>query len=609
MTPNLCLCVMSGPAVGTRIPLDHSFLLGRDPSSRIDLRDERISRHHAMLELLDGQVILRDLGSRNGTFVNGVEIKDAIAIRPADRVRVGKTMLEVLDMEATPSLEGMPHPTETQSDSRLEPDSSDETLRVEKHLLRQATAITSRLASILRGRHPLGQFVSTLRKEFQGEAAGLLYASDGFEPILMEGILHLSEKHQALMRAMAEEGKYRSALLGLDGTQDSNGGSDLLLLPLRTQEETKYLFVVRGGDGANYGEEKLQLAETLVECLRMIPLDNLASDRRSHKLPDHLGIVGTSEVMNKVRDQLRSFAITQATVLIRGESGTGKELCARAVAQLSPRRFGPYVELNCACMTPDLMEAELFGHEKGSFTGAVDTRVGKLELAHQGTLFLDEIGELPLDLQAKLLRVLEGQPFYRVGGEKLIRSDVRFLCATNSEIEQMVDKGTFRKDLYHRINILRLEIPPLRDHLEDIPELVPYLMAQIQEDSSTPKEYTVTPKAFRRLLSHRWPGNVRELRNVLHRMILLSTGTIIDDHLVPPGIGDHDSETTLKLPRLQVLIETMEREEIAKTLLEAEGQKSKAARLLGISRPTLDKKIRLYGLVSYLEPKRKENGG
>ncbi|MEO8376181.1 MAG: sigma-54 dependent transcriptional regulator, partial [Candidatus Sumerlaeota bacterium] len=386
----------------------------------------------------------------------------------------------------------------------------------------------------------------------------------------------------------------------------SNFRSPLMVMPLRLSEETKWLVFLRRDESNPFDEADVNLAEMLAECLRLAPLTNLQRGSLKQQLPPHLGIIGSSDAMKRVRDLLQSYAPTSATVLIRGESGTGKELCARAIAHLSPRRFANYVELNAACMMPDLLESELFGHEKGSFTGATDQRVGKLEAANGGTLFLDEIGELPLELQAKLLRVLEGQPFYRVGGNALVHCDVRFICATNRDLEEMVREGKFREDLYHRINILAINIPPLRDHIDDVPELMTHLLAKIQENDASVREFHIGPRVYRRLLAHNWPGNVRELHNVLQRMLIHAEGTTIGEDIIPDsvGISGDENDTTHKAPRLQMLTEMMEREEIMRTMLAAKGQKSNAAKLLGISRPTLDKKIKFYGLGSLADKTR-----
>lgn len=594
---SIAILVMSGPHQGERIPLERPVLLGRDPRSRITFDDERVSRHHALIDVADNVLVIRDLGSKNGTFVNGTEIKDAHVLRPNDRIRIGKTQLAVVALAYDEVASNTPPGMETSADHPSPTMDSDGALQVSRRILRQAAELTNRLAGLCRTRHPVFAVLSAIRREFRADGAGLLLAAPPFEPICLEGDLVLTDATLRQLREQTTRPDFQTPVFLRDTATPPQ--ETLLILPLRHRDELMALVVLRRQSTRPFEDEQLGLADCLSECVKTLPIPDLLADSRK-ALPDALAmIIGSSDVMEAVRQQVRTYAAADATVLIVGESGTGKELTARAIAQLSERRFGPYVEVNSACMTPELIESELFGHERGAFTGATERRMGKLELADGGILFLDEIGELPIDLQAKLLRVLEGQPFYRLGGKELIRTDVRFLCATNRNLEEMVAKGLFRRDLYHRINILRFDLPPLRNHLEDLPELVRHLMGEVQEDLGERREFTLSPKAYRRLLAHAWPGNVRELRNVLQRMMLLSPTSLIDEKQVPQEVGTEERDsTTMKLPRLQVLTEMMEREEISRALSEAGGQKSTAARLLGISRPTLDKKIKFYGLAA-----------
>jgi DNA-binding NtrC family response regulator len=607
---------MSGPALGERVLLDRPLLLGRDARSRIAFDDERISRHHALIDLVDSKPVIRDLGSKNGTFVNGAEIKELHFLKPNDRVRIGKTLLAVVAIGPNDHLPGYGTPGGATSQKTLfdsgsseyqENDSSSQnplgTSAIDRRLLRQATDLVGRLTPYVRTRFPLYPIIGGIRREFRADGAGVFEATPSLEPVYTEGDFLLPDALLHSLRTRLSKGAISSANLLTEAGHDSKGSGHLICFPVKPADEVRYLIVLRRDESRPFVAENLELAEALVECLRIIPLGRILERQARQQGSDSLAqIIGSSDAMNNVRELIHSYAATDATVLVTGESGTGKELCARAIYQLSDRRFSPYVELNSACMMPELIESELFGHEKGAFTGATERTLGKLELANGGTLFLDEIGELPLELQAKLLRVLEGQPYYRLGGRELISVDVRFICATNRSLEQMVEQGLFRADLFHRINVLNLAIPPLRTHSEDIPELVPYLMQRIEEEMGAEEHFTLDPKVYRRLLSYSWPGNVRELRNVLQRMMLLSTKLEIDEKMVPPELTKVGEGTTLKLPRLQVLTEMMEREEITRVLLETGGHKSNAAKVLGISRPTLDKKIKQYGL-SGLIPK------
>ncbi len=599
---NLALMVMSGSRQGKCVGLDTPLLLGRDPRSRLFFSDERISRHHALIDLVEGQAVIQDLGSKNGTFVNGREITDSYTLRLNDRIRLGKTVLAVVPREDTQSGPPSKENIETRADhmeAGLE--KMTEELQISRGILREATELSARMAALSKTRQALPAIITVIRKAFQSDCVGIFRPGGVREAIHAEGALTLAEDEEARLADYLSQRPMKSRLFpsrNPDGTSDRPFPDTLLAFPLWVDEERCCPVVMRRNESRPFRPENVGLADTLIECLRALPLQDVLLEGGPKALADNLGIIGSSELLGKVRKSIRTYAPTEMTVLIRGESGTGKELCARALGQLSNRRFGPFVEMNCACMMPELIEAELFGHEKGAFTGAASRRLGKLEIADGGTLFLDEIGEIPKDLQAKLLRVLEGQPFYRLGGNELIRSDVRFICATNRNLEYMAEEGRFRQDLFHRINVLSIEMPPLREHLEDIPELAPYLLSQIREGLPRSREYTITPKAYRRLLSHSWPGNVRELANVLQRTVVLSTGNVIDEGMLPPDIGDDAVSSTLQLPRLQFLTEVLEREEISRALTECNGQKSQAARLLGISRPTLDKKIKVYNLQS-----------
>jgi DNA-binding NtrC family response regulator len=240
-----------------------------------------------------------------------------------------------------------------------------------------------------------------------------------------------------------------------------------------------------------------------------------------------LGIVGRSAALDRVLDAVRTVADTDATVLIQGETGTGKELVARAIHEASSRKSGPFVKLNCGAIPPGLLESELMGHERGAFTGAIAQRIGRFELAHGGTLFLDEIGELALELQPKLLRLLQEREFERVGGTRTVRSNARLVAATNRDLSAMVDARTFREDLFYRLNVFPIGLPPLRERREDIPALVDHFMrrlaARMKKDVRG-----VSPEALARLQQHDWPGNIRELENVVERALILSCGTTLE---------------------------------------------------------------------------------
>lgn len=311
-------------------------------------------------------------------------------------------------------------------------------------------------------------------------------------------------------------------------------------------------------------------------------------------------IIGKSEAHRAVADEIARTARSKATVLIRGESGVGKELVARAIHMSSQRRNGPFVCVNCAALSETLLESELFGHEKGAFTGATDRKIGKFEAAHGGTLLLDEIGEMSPTIQAKFLRVLEGHAFERVGGSDPVQVDVRVIAATNRDLEQAIREKAFRRDLYFRLNVLPINVSPLRKRTEDIPVLAHHFLEMIAAETGR-KVVGFTRPAMEQMVRYRWPGNIRELKNVVERAVLLTQDDVIDQsHLMLstlPTAGDTGSYHTGDVDEFtpESLAE-VEKRHISDTLDATGWNKSKAASILGIERSTLDRKIRRYDL-------------
>ncbi|HZH91512.1 MAG TPA: sigma-54 dependent transcriptional regulator [Pyrinomonadaceae bacterium] len=307
-------------------------------------------------------------------------------------------------------------------------------------------------------------------------------------------------------------------------------------------------------------------------------------------------LIGNSPPMQHVYKLIEQVASSSASVLITGESGTGKELVARTIHDLSPRREGEFIAINCSAIPETLMESELFGHERGAFTGAAARRQGCFELAHRGTLLLDEIAEMSALLQAKLLRVLEERSVRRLGGSQEIPIDVRVLAATNREPHEAVRTGAFREDLLYRLNVITIELPPLRQRKEDIPLLAQHLVAQLSARHERPARHLSTA-ALEVLRSHHWPGNVRELRNVIERAVIICSGEAIERHHIAPYPLDQRTrarvEDTITLP-VGTPIEEMERQMIMRTLQKTDNNKTRAAELLQISLKTLHNKLRLY---------------
>ncbi|MFW6323725.1 MAG: sigma-54-dependent transcriptional regulator [Desulfovibrionales bacterium] len=308
-------------------------------------------------------------------------------------------------------------------------------------------------------------------------------------------------------------------------------------------------------------------------------------------------IIGRSAPMRELLGMVAMVAPSEATVLITGESGTGKELIAKALHTSSSRSKAPLVTVNCAALTETLLESELFGHEKGSFTGADKQRDGRFMQANKGTIFLDEIGEIAPVIQAKLLRVIQEREIQRVGSDRPIRVDVRIVAATNRDLKQEVEENRFREDLFYRLNVVTLSVPPLRDRKEDIPLLAQHFLGRYAEKNRK-KIKGLTPRAMDLLLHYEWPGNVRELENAMERGVILAPGEYVTERELPLGVGGEEqgSDSSSDLRYHGESLEEIEREAILETLRQAGGNKSETARILKITRATLHKKLKSYGV-------------
>ena len=401
------------------------------------------------------------------------------------------------------------------------------------------------------------------------------------------------------------------------GLRDSKGeihATSVICAPIRVNNRTRgmiHLYSTRPKGLLNPDdlEFTLAVAETVALALRTrFREQKLVEDLSKTKheidaLRRQLGvdseIVGSSAAMLDVHRQIAKAAPSNATVLIRGESGVGKELVARAVHYSSNRRKGPFVCLNCAALSETLLESELFGHERGAFTGATERKLGKFESADKGTLMLDEIGEMSQSIQAKFLRVLEGHAFERVGGSKAIRTDVRVIAATNRDLEKAVRANLFRKDLFFRLHVVQITVPPLRHRPEDIVEIADFFLGKFCTETGR-KINGFTDEAKEQLLRYRWPGNVRELKNVIERAVVLAHGTeiAVDELLLTNLSTASESQMEYNMPVRYVpeSLSEVERRHITATLNSTDWNKSRAAQILGIERSTLDRKIKRHGI-------------
>ena len=646
-----------------------SVTVGRAPTSQIVLNDERCSRNHVEIFLSSGQWTLRDLESRNGTFVGNQMIRGDCALKPGDIIRIGRTQLlfvhklsdafttsgdagsvirrlspDVQPQHATGPLDEASLPVEAEpttithrrGQTKFLVPGEEEPIAVSK--MGRAAAKLCRLAFELAKAADVAAMaelaLAGLAEGTQTDAGALLLfaAPPQHEPrgedleIVASRSTSAHRYHRVsnfLASTVLREGEAVLARNVVDdstlGTRDSQGeilATSVICAPVRRAGQVFGLihlystnrslvpdpddleFTLAVADTVAVALENLRRRQELAENLTRVRSENVELRERLGIFSD---IIGGSNAIRAVTEETARAAATNSTVLIRGESGVGKELVARAVHYNSARRDNVFVCLNCAALSADLLASELFGHERGAFTGATERKIGKFEAAHKGTLMLDEIGELGPGLQAKFLRVLEGHPFERVGGNKPIKVDVRVIAATNRDIERDVTEGLFRRDLFFRLRVLEIVVPALRKRPEDIPLLADFFLQKFNAETGR-KIKGFTAEAQEQLLKYLWPGNVRELKNVVERAVVLCRGQEIGvEDLLLTKLATPSDTTDLPVPgvveKFQPLsLDDVERRHIFETLRHTGWNKSKAANILGIERSTLDRKIRRYQL-------------
>ncbi|HEY7039124.1 MAG TPA: sigma-54 dependent transcriptional regulator [Methylomirabilota bacterium] len=377
----------------------------------------------------------------------------------------------------------------------------------------------------------------------------------------------------------------------------------IIVMTAHGTRETAMDAITRGA--YDFFSKPLKMDEFQVVVSRALDRRNLQKQVKAlrESQPGGLeGLIGQSEVLKRVVEMAHRAAPTDLTVLIQGESGTGKEVLARAIHRLSGRKDGPFVPVNCAAIPEGLLESELFGHERGAFTGAIRARPGRFELAREGTLFLDEIGDMPMPMQAKILRVLQEREFERVGGTKTMTADVRVIAATHRDLDAAVRQETFRQDLYYRLQGVGMYLPPLRERIDDLPLLITHVLARAGQRLNRPPA-TVSPEALRCLWTYTWPGNVRELQHVLEGAMVLSDGVIRPEHL-PPAIqrasqaqpAAESAPAPALTGSLDEALETWERRMILDALQRTHGVQARAAKILGVSERSLWYRIKKLGI-------------
>lgn len=594
-----------------RFPLGAArVMIGRGVSAQIRIADAMASREHCAIEGQGAQFVLRDLGSANGTLVNGTAIGEHV-LQWGDRIQVGDTVLVFLfdrpeeAGETLTEITAEPRAAERPPSFVLRSTEVNVTAASQAAFAPDYLALFHELATSLSIRSTVPEVCDGLVKALVrgrrfGRAAAVVLDPATGAPV--ERYTRLAQRN-APTRILIDGGELHEAW-------KTRSSFYRRAQKLETREFASMLVPLKGLEGT-YGalyvddllavgglkESELHLVCALGQQVGLM-LENIRYARRLQKERDTLqdmvaseiDIVGDGRAMARVLDLVRKVAPTESTVLVRGESGTGKELVVRAIHLNSLRRAGPLEIVNCATLTPALAESELFGHEKGAFTGAVARRKGRFEVAAGGTVFLDEVAELSPEAQAKLLRVLEQRTIRRVGGTEDVAVDVRILAATHRDLSERVVQGSFREDLFYRLNVLEIVIPPLRDRREDLVPLAEHFLRLFARRMGK-RIQGFSPEALGLIRRHSWPGNVRELRNAVERAVLLASGEILSAADFPGLAGPVGPSSGPP-----ATLEQMEREHILRVLASTGGNKSEAARILGVTRSTLYEKMQRYGM-------------
>jgi Nif-specific regulatory protein len=621
------LIAISGPLVGQTFPLGTERLtLGRDHGNAVHLRDLLVSRHHCVIEPAGERFRLRDLDSRCGTFVNGVPVRER-DLEHWDRIKLGDSLLvfesrpeETADEAGAVFLEDGTYDATATTMHRppgksryLLPEAILAALPAEARTARDLQALL-RIGNDLHSLHavePFGRRLLELSLEtIPGERATLLLL-EGVPPapavsfaLERGGSTAPFAVSRHLVERIVAEGTavFRNALeadgewSGVESVAEARLHS-LLAAPLTTPDgPLGILYLDTRDPGTRFDERHLDLL-TAIAGVASVALSNARllawlreENRRMEEALDS-DMVGESASMKELSRLLARVAPTDSTVLLCGESGTGKELAARALHRNSRRSGRPFVPINCATLSETLFESELFGHERGAFTGAVERKTGKIEAAQGGTLFLDEVGELPIATQAKLLRVLQEREYERVGGTRPLKADVRVVAATNRDLEKAMRERTFREDLFYRLNVFRFILPPLRERREDIS-----LLASLFASRSSRRIAGFTPEARACLQRYSWPGNVRELANAIERALVLGEGELIRPEDLPETVLEAGPAASAgPVGHYHESVNAFKRRLIVDALAQADGNVTKAAEQLDLN-PTY-----LHRLISNLE--------
>ncbi len=621
---------LSGPLRDSIFALPSSEVpVGRDPGNVLAIPDPSLSRRHCVILPAETGYLIRDLDSRNGTYVNGVSVKEG-PLQHGDQISVGDSVFLLLmrddgngASEAGVEFEDRP----AQATAQVRPQDA---LYLQPDRILGETPSTSRVTRNLNALLKISRIVHQIHDldKLQSQILDLMFEVAPAErgAILLDGsgekFASVFARHRAaasshpvrvsrtIARRVVVEGV---AILAMDVLRNDglNNVESLLVSNVRSllcvplivfQKVTGCIYLDTSNAAARFDEDHLQLVTAVAgicavalenaHCLNSLERENL---RLATEIRLEHNMVGESPRLKQTCSVIARVAPTDSTVLIEGESGTGKELAARAIHRSSLRKDRPFVPINCAAIPEDLLESELFGHERGSFTNAITQKKGRLETADGGTVFLDEIGEMSAKLQVKILRVLQEREFERVGGTRSIKVDVRIIAATNKDLAASVKAGEFRRDLYYRLNVVSVVMPPLRERRADIPLLAGHFVEKhSQKFAIRPKR--ISPEAMTCLMNYDWPGNVRELENAIERALVLGSSDLVRAEDLPESVVSKDVTAGVTGTKYHFALKELKKQLIVKSLEESKGNYTDAAKLLGLHVNYLHRLVRNLGL-------------
>jgi transcriptional regulator with GAF, ATPase, and Fis domain len=610
------LASLSGPLRNAEFLVGTALSIGSDLTNTICLVSPNVSARHCILSLQEGRCVLTDLESHSGTFVNGLPVKRR-ELKSGDHIAIGESVfLYHAEGVATNRSSSVQIDTGAEEETSLRQLHPEELVYLHPQSLAalpQSERLSRNLTTLLRISKSIGTLLDldALQWQLLGMIFDVIPAERGavllVDPESGEIMSHVawdrvagpdkpvSVSESILRRVLQEHVSLLENPLDSSSSRPPAAASvakhahSILCVPLQSGERTLGLLYLDSFDPAtNFSEDDLQLLSAIaglaaiaIENARQFEMLGIENQQLRAEVSLEHDMVGRSTRMREVYQFIERVAPSEATVLIYGESGTGKELAARAIHKNSPRRSKPFVALNCAALTETLLESELFGHEKGSFTGAFAQKKGLLEVAEDGSVFLDEVGELSPVMQAKLLRVLQEREFVRVGGTRTIGLNTRFLAATNRDLPKAVREGQFRTDLYHRLNVISLTLPPLRERAEDIAALAEYFAARYAKKCKRVVK-GISDEGRACLLQYDWPGNVRELENAMERAVVVGTSEWILPEDFPEALLDTSPGTESGNAKYHDAVRTLKKNLILNALEQSSGSVTEAAKVLGV---------------------------